>query len=137
MGQSPPDHGTGMTQRAEHRPGLQSSAPPASLHGYSITTSPQGDHLLILCPSTTAGPAVLHSTFRVSRLFPIPQGCPTLGTCSPPRKGWQPSGSVGIFISSTQGPEHGEKSHLPLGCATNSLCHPGEAGWDAPSSSVG
>lgn len=108
-----------------------------TLSRYSIATSPQGDNLSIIYPSTMAGSAVLHSTFRVSGLFPIPQGCQPLGTCSPPRKGWQPSGSAGILSSSSQGPEHGEKSHLPLGCATNSLCHPGEAGWDAPSSRCG
>lgn len=109
-----------------------------TLSRYSITTSPQGDDLLILYPGTTAGSAVLHSTIScVSRLVPIPQGCHPLGTCIPPGKGWQPSGSAGLLSSSTQGPEHGEKSCVPLGCATNSLCHPGEAGGTPLPASVG
>lgn len=98
------------------------------LSGYSITSSPQGDNSFIIYPRTTAGSAALHSTVPV---FPGCLPCHrdvTLGDLQPPGKGWQPSGSVGMLSSSTQGPEHGEESQLPLGCATNSLCHPGEAG---------
>lgn len=53
----------------------------------SITTSPQGDNLLIIYLGAVAGSGILHSTIScVSRLFPIPQGCQPLGTCSPPEK---------------------------------------------------
>lgn len=150
-GQSPPDHGTGMTQGAERRPGPQSSASPASPRGLVSPLQPPppcpslssneaddahllyskilfdptqvqhhhqspGGNLLIIYSGAMAGSAVLHSTIScVSRLFPIPQGCQPLGTCSPSEK----------------------RAGSHLKCRDAQLQHPGTCAWGKVPSAPG